>query len=60
MVVDLRNFGPLLPSSMATCGMVGAGGKSLDYVPYLIAAPHLAACEFKPFKGLGKLSSLAG
>ena len=60
MVVDRRNLGPLLPLSIATCGIVGAGGNSLDYVPYLMEAPHRAACEFNPFIGLGKLSSLAG
>jgi len=43
MAVVLRNLGALLPSSIATCGTVGAGGNSVDAVPYLRAAPERAA-----------------
>ena len=43
MVVERMNLGPLFPSSRATYGMVGAGGKSIELVPYLIDCPALAA-----------------
>ena len=39
VVVVLINLGPVLPSSMATWGMVGAGGNGsfAEHVPNLIA-----------------------
>ncbi len=60
MAVERMNLGPLLPSSIATYGTVGAGGNSVELVPYLRANPDRAAGVFKCFKGLGRASSVVG
>ena len=51
------NLGALLPSSMATYGTVGAGGKSVELVPYLMALPERASIVFRCLSGRGRASS---
>ena len=58
IVVGRMNLGPLLPSSRATCGMVGEGGNSVDAVPYFMAWPERAYCVLKALRGRGRDSSL--
>ena len=53
----LMNLGALLPSSMATYGTVGAGGKSVELVPYLMALPERASIVFRCLSGRGRASS---
>lgn len=60
MAVALMNRGALLPSSIATYGTVGAGGNSVDAVPYLIALPERASIVFKCLRGRGRASSVVG
>ena len=58
IVVVRMNLGPLFPSSKATCGIVGAGGNSVDAVPYLMACPERAFCVLRAARGRGRDSSL--